>query len=217
MIMTSLPFLKYWLYAAFPHCHGLRNYLLKHIPCPYEHDKEQKTIPVCRTVMVANQTITILMYRYHVEYRCEEQELYQPCLPYHVAENLDNDTFFLLLPIVDMAECEYNSTNVVPDLVRRLSETALPEEHIEEVAYSLGVGLAEADGAEDEPLWIIWQETQEHLYGAEWWSDAKVLQFFQQDMDGRYASNGYLPAPEGVDIFSWGKSMLSQWISSLPS
>ncbi|MDE7479006.1 MAG: hypothetical protein K2M91_13870 [Lachnospiraceae bacterium] len=165
--------------------------------------------------MVNNQTITVLLYRYHVEYRCGERELYQPCLPYHVVENLDNDTFFLLLPIVDLAECEYDSINVVPDLIWRLSETALPEEHVEEVAYSLGVGLAEADGAEDEPLWIIWQETQEHLYGAEWWADAKVLQFFQQDMDGRYASDGYLLAPEGVDAFSWGKAMLSQWIDWL--
>ena len=216
MTMKNWSFLRYWLYAAFPHCYGLHNYLLWKISCPCEKVMGQESVPVCQTVHVDNQKITILLYRYHVEYRCGERELYQPCLPYHVVENLDNDTFFLLLPIVDLAECEYDSSNVVPDLIRRLSETELPEEHVKEVAYSLGVGLAEADGAEDEPLWIIWQETQKHLYGAQWWADAKELWFFQQDMDGKYEPAGkYLLAPEGVDVFSWGKAMLSQWIDWL--
>lgn len=218
MTMTNLYFLKYWLYAAFPHCHGLWKYLLKEFPCPQEHSKEQGALPMSRTITVGDQSITILLYQHHVEYRTEERELYQPCLPYHVVENLDNDTYFLLLPVVDMAECGYSYTKVMPDFVRRLSETALPEEHIEEVAYRLSVGLAEADGAEDEPLWVIWQERAGNLYGAEWWPDAGELHLFQQytdgseDMDDGDLPDDYVPAPEGVDIYLWAKSTLEQWI-----
>ncbi|MDE5823882.1 MAG: hypothetical protein K2H91_04260 [Lachnospiraceae bacterium] len=193
---------------------------MEELPCPQEHSKEQKGFPISRTVTIGDQSITILLYQHHVEYRIEERELYQPCLPYHVVENLDNDKYFLLLPIVDMAECGYCYLKVMPDLVRRLSETALPEEHIDDVAYRLSVGLAEADGAEDEPLWVIWQETKNNLYGAEWWQDAGELHLFQQNMDDSdelddsVLPDDYILAPEGEDVYVWAKSMLAKWISS---
>ena len=223
MTMTCWSFLQYWLYAAFPHCHGLRNELLRHFPCSREWinqmfrmDKEKEITPIRRTIIIEEKEVTLLLYRYHVEYRMEGREVIQPCFPYHVVENLDNDTFFLLLPIVDMLEIEYSYPKLMSDLIQRLSETALPKKNIKDVAYVLSVGLAEADGAEDEPLWIIWQETVNNLYGAAWWSDEGVLHVFQQQNleNDRFPPYAYIPAPEGEDIFLWAKHMLSQWISS---
>lgn len=222
--MTCWSFLQYWLYVAFPHCYGLRNYLLKHFPYSREWinqmfrmDKKQEITPIHRTIIVEEKEVTLLLYRYHVEYRMEGQELFQPCFPYHVVENLDNDTFFLLLPVVDMAEIGYSYPKLMSDLIQRLSETALPKKDIKDVAYVLSVGLAEADGAEDEPLWIIWQETVNHLYGAEWWSDEGELHLFQQrNLENHRLPDAYILAPKGGDIFLWAKHMLSRWISSLP-
>jgi len=221
--MTCWSFLQYWLYAAFPHCYGLRNYLLKHFPYSREWinqmfrmDKKQEITPIHRTIIVEEKEVTLLLYRYHVEYRMEGREVIQPCFPYHVVENLDNDTFFLLLPVVDMAEIGYSYTKLMSDLIQRLSETALPKKNIKDVAYVLSVGLAEADGAEDEPLWVIWQETVNHLYGAEWWPYVNELHLVQRKIpDILYHSCAYMTAPEGEDVFLWAQRTLSEWISSL--
>ncbi len=223
MTTTDWHFLEYWLHAAFMHCHCLQRYLSEWLPYSQEWivqtfgtDEGKEITPIHKTVVVEGQTITILMYRYHVEYRIEDREIYQPYLPYHVVEFLDNDTFFLLLPIVEMSECLDSDLKLIPDLIRRLSETDLPAGYIKEVAYMLGVGLAEADGAEDEPLWFIWQETADSLYGAEWWPDADELDLFKVfGKDENTLPHASISAPEGEDIFLWGKRMLSQWISSL--
>lgn len=216
-------FLNYWLHAAFVNCHCLQRYLREWLPYSHEWinqtfgtDESKEITPIHKTIVFEGQKITILMYRYHVEYRIGDKEIYQPYLPYHVVEFLDNDTFFLLLPIVDMSECLNSNLKLIPDLVRRLSETDLPTEHIKHVASMLGVGLAEADGAEDEPLWVIWQETADSLYGAEWWPDEEELDLFKEwGKDKSTWPHAYIPAPEGEDIFLWGKHMLSQWVSSL--
>lgn len=157
----------------------------------------------------------LLLYRYHVEYRVEGKELYQPCLSYHSVENLDNDTFFLLLPIVDvMINYEYTSKNIRADLSRRLSETAMPKEYVEEVASKLKLWLIDADGAEDEPLWFIWQETDDSLYGAMCWP-GEIDLFQQYNAAGKCVPGKYISIPEEEDAYLWGKHALAQWISSL--
>ncbi|MDE7185741.1 MAG: hypothetical protein K2O40_15060, partial [Lachnospiraceae bacterium] len=99
--MTDRDFLQYWLYAAFPWCFSLQRYFSENIPCTHKNKQKKYNITV------AGQEITIWMYKHHVEYRIGEQELYQPCLPYDVVKALDNDAYLLLLPIVDMATCDY--------------------------------------------------------------------------------------------------------------
>lgn len=223
MNMTYGPFLQYWLYAAFPHCHGLQRYLLRHFPYSQKWmdsifgvDKNEKITPICRTVTVDQQKVTILLYRYHVEYLVEDREQYQPYFPYQMVKFLDNDTFFLLLPIVDLFGDGYSYSLLRPDLLRRLSEMALPKENIKEVADGICSGLVDADGAESEPLWVIWQETEDNLYGAEWWADEGEFHLFQQRrLEEGKLPNAYFSVPEGEDIFLWGKHILSQWISSL--
>lgn len=223
--MTNWTFLQYWLYAAFPHCHFLWKYLSEKLPYPYEwssqltgSNKGQEVVPAYKTIEIVvgnGDKITILMYRYHVEYRIGDRELYQPYLSYNMVENLDNDIFFLLLPIVDvMIGYEYNYKKMKPDLYKRFSETALPKEYVEEVVNSLKLGLLDADGAEDEPLWIIWQETYDSLYGAMCWPDEIDL-FQQYNAYGKCVSSKYIPIPEVEDVYLWGKHVLSQWIYSL--
>lgn len=237
--MMNWPFLHYWLYAAFPHCYGLRRHLFRHFPYSREWidqmffvANDQEIEPIIQTITIDKEVITILLYRYHVEYRMDNRELllyryhiehkmdnhelFHPRIPYHMVENLDDETFLLLLPIVDMFDIEYNTSKLMSDLIQRLSRTALPKEHIEEIAYVLSVGLTAADGAEDEPLWIIWQETADNLYGAEWWPDEGKFRLFQQpNIDCDHWPEVYLTAPESTDYFSYGKQILSQWISSL--
>ncbi len=107
--------------------------------------------------------------------------------------------YLLLLPIVDMATCDYRSERVLPDLKRNLSETALPAAHVEEVAYDICCGLVDGNGAEDEPLWMIWDETEERRYGAFWWQDAQELQLFTEDED---IPSEYITAPQkGGELF----------------
>ena len=228
--MTCLSFLQYWLYAAFPHCNFLQKYLLEHIPYPQEWvnqmfgaDKGQEVEPIRRTAVIDQQEVIILMYRYHVEYRIEDKELLYPCFSYLAAEELDNDTFFLLLPVVDMTaarymtEDGYSCLDINSDLLRRLSETPLPTEHVKEAAYGLDLGLEDGDGAEEVPLWYIWQETADTLYGAGWWQDAEEFVLFRQQglNNESFCPSVWISAPEGEDAFQWGKRMLSQWISSL--
>lgn len=203
--MNDREFLKYWLYAAFPGCYGLQQYLSKNIPSTYCYKRNQHEITV------AGQEITIWMYCHHVEYRSKERELYMPCLSYDAVNMLDNDAYLLLLPIVDMATCDYRSEHVLPDLKRRLSETALPREHVEEVAYDICCGLVDGDGAEDEPLWMIWDESEKRRYGAFWWQDAQELQLYAEDDD---IPSVYITAPQRDDasLFDWARKMLSEWI-----
>ena len=144
--------------------------------------------------------------------------------------------YLLLLPIVDMATCDYRSERVLPDLKRHLSETALPAAHVEEVAYDICCGLVDGNGAEDEPLWMIWDETEERRYGAFWWQDAQELQLFTEDED---IPSEYITAPQGEEscscartqegngqpeqpapgtcvedeaLYDWAKKKLSEWI-----
>lgn len=223
--MTNWTFLQYWLCAAFPHCYFLWKYLSEKLPHLYQwssqfprNNKGQENIPAYKTVDIVaadGNKIVILLYRYHVEYRIEGRELYQPCLSYNSVENLDNDTFFLLLPIVDvMINYEYTSKNMMADLSRRLSETALPKEYIEEVASKLKLWLIDADGAEDEPLWFIWQETDDSLYGAMCWP-GEIDLFQQYNAAGKCVPGKYITIPEGEDAYLWGKYTLDQWVSSL--
>ena len=150
--MKDKDFLHYWLYAAFPSCLGIQRYFSANPPCTHRHQQAQYN------VVAAGKKITIWMYRHHIEYRIGERALYQPCLSYDVVKELDSDMYLLLLPIVDMATCDYRSERVLPDLKRHLSETALPAAHVEEVAYDICCGLVDGNGAEDEPLWMIWDE-----------------------------------------------------------
>ena len=144
-----------------------------------------------------------------------------PCLPYRAVENLNNDTFLMLLPIVDAgAYDKYGYEEMCVDLHRRLPEMALPSEHreywIKELAYILTTGLLDDDGAEEGPLWYIWQETADSLYGAMWWPYMNELELFQQKIpDILYRSCAYITAPEGENVFLWAERMLSEWISSL--
>lgn len=228
MTMTYWPFLEYWMYSAFPQCHGLLNCLVRYYPYSrkwinqmFGNDKEKQVSPVCHTVIVDGKKITILMYRYHVEYRIEGKKVILPCLPYRAVENLNNDTFLMLLPIVDAgAYDKYGYEEMCVDLHRRLPEMALPSEHreywIKELAYILTTGLLDDDGAEEGPLWYIWQETADSLYGAMWWPYINELELFQQKIpDILYRSCAYITAPEGENVFLWAERMLSEWISSL--
>ncbi|MCI8825318.1 MAG: hypothetical protein HFH65_01070 [Lachnospiraceae bacterium] len=187
----------------------------------FGNDKEKQVSPVCHTVIVDGKKITILMYRYHVEYRIEGKKVILPCLPYRAVENLNNDTFLMLLPIVDAgAYDKYGYEEMCVDLHRRLPEMALPSEHreywIKELAYILTTGLLDDDGAEEGPLWYIWQETADSLYGAMWWPYMNELELFQQKIpDILYRSCAYITAPEGENVFLWAERMLSEWISSL--
>ena len=227
MTMTYRPFMEYWLNAAFPHCHGLQRYLNEWLWLPYSQevisqmfgtDESQEITPIHKTVVVEEQVVTILIYRYHVEYRIEGREIYKPCIPYNVVKLLDNDNFFFLLPIADMSEYFDCGQKITSDLTRRLSETDLPTEHIKDVASMLEGGLIEADGAEDEPLWVIWQETSDSLYGAECWEDElHVFKQWGKDKSEGIRPYKYIPVTmeEGEDNFLWVKHEFSQWISSL--
>ena len=76
--------------------------------------------------------------------------------------------------------------------------------------------LLDDDGAEEGPLWYIWQETADSLYGAMWWPYMNELELFQQKIpDILYRSCAYITAPEGENVFLWAERMLSEWISSL--
>lgn len=228
--MKDKDFLHYWLYAAFPSCLGIQRYFSANPPCTHRHQQAQYN------VVAAGKKITIWMYRHHIEYRIGERALYQPCLSYDVVKELDSDMYLLLLPIVDMATCDYRSERVLPDLKRNLSETALPAAHVEEVAYDICCGLVDGNGAEDEPLWMIWDETEERRYGAFWWQDAQELQLFTEDED---IPSEYITAPQGEEscscartqegngqpeqpapstcvedeaLYDWAKKKLSEWI-----
>lgn len=228
MTMTYWPFLEYWMYSAFPQCHGLLERLVRYYPYSkkwinqiFGNSKEKQVSPVCHTVIADKKKITILMYRYHVEYRIEGRKVILPCLPYRAVENLDNDTFLMLLPIVDAgAYDKYGYQEMGEELFQRLPGMALPAKHREywkkELAYVLTIGLLDDDGAEEGPLWHIWQETEDSLYGAEWWPYVNELHLFQLKIpDILYRSGDYITAPEREDIFLWAQRMLSEWISSL--
>lgn len=230
MTMTYWPFFEYWLYAAFPQCHGLWTDLNNYFPYSqkwinqmFGNDKKQEVTPVCYTVIVDKRKITILMYRYHVEYRIEGQKVILPCLPYRAVQNLDNDTFLMLLPIVDAgAYNKYGYKEMKPDLLQRLPEMAFPAEHreywesrfIRTLASDISIGLLDDDGAEEGPLWYIWQETADSLYGAGWWPYINELHLFQKLPDAIDRPDAYITAPEGENVFLWAERMLSEWISS---
>ena len=230
--MKDKDFLNYWLYVAFPNCFDLQQYFLQHGHNTHHYNQEQHTITV------AGKEITIWMFRHHVEYRIGERELYQPCLPYDAVKTLDSDAYLLLLPIVDMATCDYRSERVLPDLKQCLSETALPGEYVEEVAYDICCGLVDGNGAEDEPLWMIWDETEEKRYGAFWWHDAQELELYAEDEE---IPSVYIAVSQGEDndscvqtqegklqpeqpvsdmcvgkdetaLYGWARKMLSDWI-----
>lgn len=214
--MSNKSFLQYWLYAAFPYCYGLQRYLAENLPCVCASREEQ--VPFSYTVQIDTQEITIQMYRHHVKYSVGERELYQPCLSYDTVKNLDNDAYLLLLPIVNMASCDYRRECVIPDLTRRLSETALPQEHVEEVAYGICLGLVDGNGAEDEPSWVIYDETQDNRYGAAWWPDVQELQLFvddisSEDCEDNFVPDKYIPAAAVEDIYCWAKAELSSWVA----
>ena len=218
--IINWPFLHYWLYAAFPHCYGLQNYLLKYLPYSQEWiyqmfgtDTKQEIIPVIHKVAIDGKEITIQMYRYHVEYRMDGKELYKPCISYHAIKSLDNDTFMLLLPIIDMFEkVENDYPDLKPDLHRILAQTGSPKEHLEDIVYSLDIGLLHDDGAEDAPLWYLRQETATSLYIAEWWPYVREFHLYCQNFlsDDIDSLNIYISVPEGEDAYLFGKRILSE-------
>lgn len=214
--MLNKSFLQYWLYAAFPYCYALQRYLTENLPCACAGGEEQ--VPFSYTVLVDAQEITIQMYRHHVKYSVDGRELYQPCLSYDTVKDLESDIYLLLLPIVNMASCDYRSERVMPDLTRRLSETALPQEHVEEVAYDICLGLVDGNGAEDEPLWVIYDETQDNRYGAAWWPDVQELQLFMDDnlsndCAGNFVPDKYIFVSSVEDIYCRARAELASWIA----
>ena len=219
--VKNAPFFRHWLNTGFHQAQDpetgrwLRDYLNQELPCLpkwsrefVEWTEEGEIIPKSFTFRLEGDIVEVRFFPRHMEFLVNGEPTYRSCLAWEqVAAESDLDAFFFLLPITVTTYDQFNE--VKGALVRRLSDTAAPEEGRELIASCMAdhvcrlpvpgeavLGRDEEDDEEEEPEvrslpaesvlpFELFAEDEDHLYGCEWNERGQVLFLFEQLPTGR--------------------------------
>ncbi len=217
--VRSAPFFRHWLNTGFYQARDpetgrrLLDYLNSELPYLPEwsrkllEEAKKGIAPKIFTCAIDGDTIEVRFHLRYQEFLLNQTPVYRPCIPWErVAPLRDLNAFFFLLPISVTTYDQYEP--VKKELMRRLTDTAAPEDGREFIAACLAervcglpmpgeAGLGqEWDDEEYEPEvcslppesllpFEMFAEDTDHLYGCEWSEQSRALFLFEQLPTGR--------------------------------
>lgn len=203
--LASRPFFRHWLNTAL---YAARNpetgrplweYLEQELPYLPEWSRrfldggDGTPVPRRLSFSFDGRQAEIRFHLRYVEISLDGEPIRRPCLDWGTLRALtDPNQFFFLLPITLATYDRYAA--VKAEILRRLPETAAPEETREDIASFLAGSvcrrpLPEPGGTPVPPedvLPLEWfAEDAEVLYGCSWLAPDRTLLFFEQTFSGR--------------------------------
>ncbi len=147
--LKDRPFLRHWLNTGFYHAqnrdtgNALLAYLNQELPyLPAWSwrflEMDDNPVPVPRSVLCSldEDRVEVCFHLRYMSFLLNGEPVYRPCLPWErVAALVDTDTFFFLLPLTTAIYDRYET--VKKEILRRLPDTAAPEDGWEDIAGCL--------------------------------------------------------------------------------
>ncbi len=219
LTLKSAPFFRHWLNTGFYQARdpktgqGLLEYLNKELPYLPEwsrkllEEEQGSIVPKVFTYADGGDAMEVHFHLRYQEFFLNQMPVYRPCLSWERAAALrDPDGFFFFLPITVTTYDQYEA--VKEELLRRLADTAAPEDGREFIAACLAervcalplpgeAGLGQWWDEEEEKPEIrslppesllpfeLLAEDEDHLYGCEWNERRRTLFLFEQLPTGR--------------------------------
>jgi len=222
MTFSDRPFFRHWLNTGFYHSidretkQPLLGYLNQELPYLSEWSRkflgvedEETPKPVSLTLPFGEDKVEVRFHLRYMSFLRNGEPVYRPCFHWEQMMELaaDADTFFFLLPVTAAVHNRYAA--VQKEILRRLEDTAAPEEAREFIAACLadqvcGLPAPDAVSLEDdkEPEWArslppestlpfqIFAENTELLYVCIWFQRNQILALFQQTVYGQQLVEG---------------------------
>ena len=222
MTFSNRPFFRHWLNTGFYHSidretkQHLLGYLNQELPYLSEWSRkflgvedEETPKPVSLTLPFGEDKVEVRFHLRYMSFLRNGEPVYRPCFHWEQMMELaaDADTFFFLLPVTAAVHNRYAA--VQKEILRRLEDTAAPEEAREFIAACLadqvcGLPAPDAVSLEDdkEPEWArslppestlpfqIFAENTELLYVCIWFQRNQILALFQQTVYGQQLVEG---------------------------
>ena len=222
MTFSNRPFFRHWLNTGFYHSidretkQPLLGYLNQELPYLSEWSRkflgvedEETPKPVSLTLPFGEDKVEVRFHLRYMSFLRNKEPVYRPCFHWEQLMELaaDADTFFFLLPVTAAVHNRYAA--VQKEILRRLEDTAAPEEAREFIAACLadqvcGLPAPDAVSLEDdkEPEWArslppestlpfqIFAENTELLYVCIWFQRNQILALFQQTVYGQQLVEG---------------------------
>ena len=222
MTFSNRPFFRHWLNTGFYHSidretkQPLLGYLNQELPYLSEWSRkflgvedEETPKPVSLTLPFGEDKVEVRFHLRYMSFLRNGEPVYRPCFHWEQMMELaaDADTFFFLLPVTAAVHNRYAA--VQKEILRRLEDTAAPEEAREFIAACLadqvcGLPAPDAVSLEDdkEPEWArslppestlpfqIFAENTELLYVCIWFQRNQILALFQQTVYGQQLVEG---------------------------
>ena len=151
-------------------------------------------VPKCLSCTAAGNEIQIRFHLRYIDYLLNDTRVCRPCLTWEQLSALEDcNSFFFLLPTAVSTYDRYEQVRA--ELLRRLPDTAAPEEDREIIAGCLAghvCRLPVPDAGREPDISILpmewFAENTERLYGCGWYEnemEEPVLIFFEQTFRGR--------------------------------
>jgi len=216
--LRSAPFFRHWLNTGFYQARNvetdrwLSEYLDQELPYLPEWSvkllgvSEKGIVPKAFTCAAGGDTVEVRFHLRYQEFLLNGTPVYRPCLEWdRVAALGDTDAFFFLLPIAVTTHNRYEE--VKAELLRRLEDTAAPEDGKAFIAGCLADRVSRLPLPEEAALQQEWDEEEDpdapalpiesflpfevfaedidHLYGCDWNQRSGTLRLFAQLPTGR--------------------------------
>ena len=219
--LVNRPFFRHWLNTGFYRSmdretkQPLLGYLNEELPYLPEWSRkllgvngEETPEPVSWTLALKKEQITVQFHLRYMSFLRKGQPVYRPCFLWEqlVERVTDTDVFFFLLPITAAVYSQYDA--VRGEILRRLTDTAAPEEARDFIAACLadqvcGLPVPDAVGTEDAleserirnlpPVsflpFEVCAETAQLLYVCVWFQPDGAMSLFQQTPFGKKMIN----------------------------
>ncbi|MCM1541305.1 MAG: J domain-containing protein [Blautia sp.] len=223
MTLKNSSFFRHWLNTGFYQAGypdfgmGLLEYLNRELPYLSEWSKKflevkgEEIIPKSVTCTLGGDSLEIRFHLRYMEFLLNREPVYRPCLEWERVVGLaDTDAFFFCLPMTVATRDQYET--VRGEILRRLGDTAAPEDGRETIAGCLAGQVCSLPTPEEAGMRMGWDEEEapeeevpeacslppesvlpfelfdedtEHLYVCEWIERTGALLLFEQLPIGR--------------------------------
>ncbi|MCM1217301.1 MAG: J domain-containing protein [Lachnospiraceae bacterium] len=223
MTLKNSSFFRHWLNTGFYQTGypdfgmGLLEYLNRELPYLPEWSKKflevkgEEIVPKSVTCTLGGDSLEVRFHLRYMEFLLNREPVYRPCLEWErVAGLADTDAFFFCLPVTVTTRDQYEA--VSRKILRRLGDTAAPEDGRETIAGCLAGQVCSLPMPEETGLKMDWDEEEapdeevpeacslppesvlpfelfdedtEHLYVCEWIERTGALLLFEQLSIGR--------------------------------
>lgn len=245
-------FLRHWLHTAFHEARDpasgrwLRDYLKEELPWIPEWSRaflgvEDGELPEPVTVLCAAgpDTAEVRLHLRYAEFLLNGTPIHRACLDWERTAAADTETLLFLLPITAAPYDQYET--VRGELLRRLPETAMPEEGREVLASCLAervcslpapgeaapAPMVDEDGELRIPRTLppesvlpfeVYAEDGDHLYGCVWLERTETLMLFEQLPNGRQALSAgwYRGVPDAESALTLARQLLEETLTPPP-